>query len=541
MYLKLIIIIFISLLLEKSCFSQPQTEWVKRFNSPGNYNDYVTDMAIDNSGSVYLTGYINVNDTNQNYVTIKYNSNGIEQWVRYYDGPDHREDKPGAIAVDDSGNVVVTGYSYSYSEFDDFLTIKYNSNGDFLWVKKFIGIGHVSDRPNAMTIDKMRNVYITGSGVGINSIDILTIMYNSRGSLIWNKYYDGAANSFDVPFSINIDDDSNIYIVGQTTINRFLSRVGVVIKYSESGNLEWVRNSLSSIAIFSVLNNTEFVYMVGHSEQNNNTDINTLKFDSSGSLLWERKYNRSDSVPDQDDFFRSFTLDKDNNPIFTCINSDNLLRWDIATVKYNSNGNFVWAKIFGESSSNDESKSITSDKFGDIYVCGAKDNGLFAKYLMLKYNSIGSLLWAITYDNNFPFGSHSANKILTDTLGNIYVTGISHGNNTGTDIATIKYSQLTKIVHVSEIIPNVYKLFQNYPNPFNPITTINYELPIVSNVAIKVYNILGKEINLLINEKQNAGKYEFEFDGSDLSSGIYFYSLEINGVIIDTKKLILSK
>ncbi|MCY7363567.1 MAG: SBBP repeat-containing protein [Ignavibacteria bacterium] len=72
--LKTVFIIAIYFIVIDFAFSQPQTEWVQRYNSPGNFNDYVTDMAIDKSGNVYLTGYVNINDTNQNFVTIKYNA-----------------------------------------------------------------------------------------------------------------------------------------------------------------------------------------------------------------------------------------------------------------------------------------------------------------------------------------------------------------------------------------------------------------------------------------------------------------------------------
>ena len=87
----------------------------------------------------------------------------------------------------------------------------------------------------------------------------------------------------------------------------------------------------------------------------------------------------------------------------------------------------------------------------------------------------------------------------------------------------------------------MFSLYQNYPNPFNPKTIISYELETSSSVSIKVFDILGKEINELINKKQNSGKYEIDFDGYALSSGIYFYSMFVNGNRIHTKKMMLLK
>ena len=85
-----------------------------------------------------------------------------------------------------------------------------------------------------------------------------------------------------------------------------------------------------------------------------------------------------------------------------------------------------------------------------------------------------------------------------------------------------------------------YKLYQNYPNPFNPSTRIEYEIPEVSFVTLKVYDVLGNEIATLVNEGKPAGSYEVEFNASNLTSGIYFYQLNA-GSFIETNKMILLK
>ena len=90
----------------------------------------------------------------------------------------------------------------------------------------------------------------------------------------------------------------------------------------------------------------------------------------------------------------------------------------------------------------------------------------------------------------------------------------------------------------SGIVPNDYKLFQNYPNPFNPATNIKFDIPERNHVKIKIFDILGREIGTLISEERGAGSYEINFDGSDLSSGIYFYNLQA-GEYSQTKKMIL--
>ena len=88
--------------------------------------------------------------------------------------------------------------------------------------------------------------------------------------------------------------------------------------------------------------------------------------------------------------------------------------------------------------------------------------------------------------------------------------------------------------------PTEYILYQNFPNPFNPTTTIKYQIPEMSFVSLKVYDVLGNEIVTLINEEKPIGSYEVEFDGRGLSSGIYFYKLQA-GSFVETKKMILLK
>ena len=95
-------------------------------------------------------------------------------------------------------------------------------------------------------------------------------------------------------------------------------------------------------------------------------------------------------------------------------------------------------------------------------------------------------------------------------------------------------------VEENEIIPQDFVLYQNYPNPFNPSTIIGYQLPVTSNVTLKVYDILGREIATLVNEQKPAGKYELKFDGSELASGVYFFTLK-TGNYAETKKMILMK
>jgi len=140
-------------------------------------------------------------------------------------------------------------------------------------------------------------------------------------------------------------------------------------------------------------------------------------------------------------------------------------------------------------------------------------------------------------------GINSELKIRTENLNatiKIFdpVSGNLISQSTGNEIS-IK-NNLNKIRIEIEKLPVDYVLYQNYPNPFNPTTSIIYQLKDEGFVQLKVFNSLGQEIATLVNEKQNAGKYEIKFDASRLPSGIYFYSIRVND-FVQTKKMTLLK
>ena len=101
-------------------------------------------------------------------------------------------------------------------------------------------------------------------------------------------------------------------------------------------------------------------------------------------------------------------------------------------------------------------------------------------------------------------------------------------------------SDLVSVKLSSSGEPAEFSVDQNYPNPFNPSTTIKYELPEATLVNLRVYDILGREVSVLVNEKRDAGVHEVKFDGSNLASGVYFYRLQA-GDFVQSKRLLILK
>lgn len=106
-------------------------------------------------------------------------------------------------------------------------------------------------------------------------------------------------------------------------------------------------------------------------------------------------------------------------------------------------------------------------------------------------------------------------------------------------VLTIKANSVG-INNISAVIPFEYKLFNNYPNPFNPVTNIKFDIPQKSFIVLKIYDVIGKELAILINEKLDAGSYIYQWGASEFPSGVYFYKIEANN-FIETKRMVLIK
>ena len=117
---------------------QVNQDWVERYNGSGNSNDEAHSIVVDGSGNVYATGW-GWTAQGLDYITIKYNSSGVQQWVQTYNGPGNSLDETSSIAVDGSGNVYVTGRSTGSGTDYDYATIKYSSSGVQQWVQRYNG------------------------------------------------------------------------------------------------------------------------------------------------------------------------------------------------------------------------------------------------------------------------------------------------------------------------------------------------------------------------------------------------------------------
>jgi PKD repeat protein len=152
--------------------------------------------------------------------------------------------------------------------------------------------------------------------------------------------------------------------------------------------------------------------------------------------------------------------------------------------------------------------------------------------------------WQWTFEGGTPNTSTSQNPAnIQYTLAGVYQVKLIVTNSFGSDtIIRTKYVHATAMIGIgnNETTVNDYKLEQNFPNPFNPTTNIKYSIAKSGFVTLKVYDVMGREVAALVNARMNAGNYETVFDGSKLTSGVYFYKLVSDG-FTETKRMLMIK
>lgn len=452
------ILLSISLsVLLSSQFSNGQVtqEWIKLYNGTGNNTDQANHMVIDNTGNIYVTGYSVGSGTGQDFLTIKYNSNGDSLWVKRYNGPANGTDQAKFIAIDGLGNILVAGFSAGIGTgASDYTTIKYSSNGDFLWERRYNGPGNSSDEAISLVIDASNNVYITGysTGNGTGS-DYATLKYNSLGSLQWTRRYNGPGNGNDQAKSIAIDGSGNISVTGFSLGIGTGTSDYATIKYNSLGDSLWVKRYNGSAngidqANSLVVDSSGSVYVTGYSAGTGTgaSDYATIKYNSTGDSLWVRRYNGTGNNVDQ---ANSIKVDNSGNTYVTGNSVGSGTGNDFVTIKYDLSGVQQWVQRYNRG--DDHSKFLALDSLGSIYVTGFGGSGSFPDYIVLKYNSNGDSLWIQTYNNNFD----EAFSIALDGLRRVYVTGKANNN-----YATIKYSQQLTL-YLKTLFEGFYDNFSN--------------------------------------------------------------------------------
>ncbi len=354
--------------------SEGNEQWVASYDGPGGGYDVARLLTVDGSGNVFVTGESTGSGTWQDYATIKYDSNGNEQWVARYNGTGNYQDRPGGLAVDGSGNVYVTGRSTGSNNLTDYATIKYDSNGNEQWVARYNGPNNNNDGAYHIAVDGLGNVYVTGGSRGSGGeYDYATIKYDGDGNEQWVARYDGPASQIDQASDLAVDGSGNVYITGYST-GSGTDYDYATIKYDGDGSEQWVtryngpgnyEDRPGGLAVDGLGN----VYITGYSTgSGTDYDYATIKYDGDGNEQWVARYNGPGNYWD---FARDLAVDGSGNVYVTGGSTGSGTDYDYATIKYDSGGNQQWLIRYHGGYAEDSASALAVDGSGNVYVTGA--------------------------------------------------------------------------------------------------------------------------------------------------------------------------
>lgn len=271
-------------------------------------NDAVCYQIIpDNNGNFYMggTGYGDMR-------LLKISSQGDIIWQQLYDGSANYLDDFSDMVMDSEGQIIVTGRSHGIGTHWDYVTIKYSTDGDSLWVRRYNGPCHLSpgDYPYAITVDVEDNVYVTGwsDGEGSCNPQCFTIAYSSSGDFLWEHRYDPTAFAgYDILYS-----DGYIYVIAMSSLYAVIN----LLKYNKQGELVGIIPGLVYGSVIHIprlaTDNKGYIYLSGvRSYSYTVSKILPNPF----SILWEYQYPGLFTSPGS--FPRAMTVDKNDNIYLT--------------------------------------------------------------------------------------------------------------------------------------------------------------------------------------------------------------------------------
>jgi len=527
--------------------AQVAQDWVAHYNGEANNAEYARDFEMDHDGNIYIIGTSMNGNGSTDIVTASFDPQGGQRWAARFDGPDGLNDWGYSIAIDSAGNLLVCGSSQFSETGKDFVIIKYSGDGDQVWARYYNGPADRDDEAVQVEVDCAGNIAATGSSQGSGGVsDYATVMFRADGDSLWSARYNGPGDNVDEARALAVDCQGNVFVSGGS-IGDGTDYDYCTIKYNIDGNQQWVRRYDGPVHQYDVvyyagsvlLDSGGNIYLTGYSTGEDSTyDYFTMKYNSDGDLLWSDRYSGGQG----NDYADRPFLDGAANLYITGASYDSVSNYDFLTIKYSSTGNVLWTACYnGEANDWDEAYGLDVDIEGNVYVLGRSVGAnTMADFATVKYSADGQQLWSIRYDgtaHNFdwPF------KLLLDSQANVYVAGSSMETGSSSDYTVVKYEQTQSDVEGREkdvIMPGT--LIHNYPNPFNSKTRISYFVPRAGYVRLAIYNILGQQLEILFDGDQAAGNHNITWDSMNASSGIYLYMLE-TGDTFDTKSMILLK
>lgn len=337
---------------------------------------HTTTIKMGSSNSVIVAG--NATSSGSGYEVVKYSNDGSAMWTNLYSGPASHDGTLAAMTIDSSNNIIVTGGSSGIGSSYDYTTIKYSSAGAPLWTNRYNGKGNAADSAVAVSVDNSNNVFVTGNSVGSGAysgiFDWVTIKYSSTGIPIWTNRYNSVANHNATACSLVVDGSNNV-IVGGYAWNGGNNYVFTTIKYSNAGAPLWTKQyavgNLSDdyLSAMSVDSNNNIIE-VGYYSNGNGYDYATVKYSSSGTVLWKNTYHNYNYYPSSSTP-TAVAIDNNNNVIVTGTTGASGHKYnDFLTIKYSGDGATIWTMDYNGGNTDNEAYAVAVDQANNIFVAG---------------------------------------------------------------------------------------------------------------------------------------------------------------------------
>ena len=378
--------------------------WVRHYDYAGQI-DRIKGMTLDAGGNVIVTGESTDTSGTKDYATIKYDPDGNELWARRFDYSGGN-DIPESIETDSSANVYVTGYSEIAVDSDaQFATLKYDPNGNLIWAHRFNDEDPGTTRGGARALSvHAGGVYVVGSGrVEGENLHCTTVKYDSDGNVLWTKKFTDLFGS--VCDLVVTDTSGDAFVSGRIYAASFndteaeIAESCLTIKYDSSGDEEWVRvfaPGYSAVPHDSVVDNRGNIFVTGTMYVSRGSYFPgwgprqaTVGYDSEGNELWSRIYDYA--------YADAIAIDELGN-VYVTGGSESYREGSVyvndgfVTVQYDAQGEEQWVRFF-ENGDDDRAFDMAVDADQNIYVTGHSvvyDSLTGNEYATVKYSRLSS-------------------------------------------------------------------------------------------------------------------------------------------------------
>jgi hypothetical protein len=524
----------------------PNIDWVKYFSERSQISN--VPSAIDANSNVYITGYTYPTAANSDITTVKYDALGNVVWIKHYDNGGN--DDANAISIDASGSIYVVGVSDGTATTGkDLVVIKYDANGNQLWVARFNGAGNGTDIANAIAFDGTTNVFVTGkTTIAGGTTNFITLKFNaSTGAQLFVSTFNGLGNGNDEAIAIDFSSTGRLFVTGTSHNASGNDDITTIRINPNNGNQMWAKTLNGSAAsndrAYSLLSDGNDVVMVGSLKNTTtNDDYVTLKYNgNNGNTLWQKNYDNGNGV----NAATAIVKDASNNFVVTGLSLNGSV-YEYHTIMYNNSGVQQWVNIVstGLGYSNANPQIAVAPIANHFYVCGQKSTNV-SDILVYQITPTGNKTWEQTF-NGAQNNQDAAVDLVVNSTGVLYIAGASLNSNAKFDYTTIRISQTPVAFPID--YNNVVVPFSNahlfYPNTGEVKdtsgTVVNDVLFYTKHASPKEY-VFGNKIAFCLSKQDTNSvnpidtmvRVDMVFNKTQEKQSVYPFDIQNNNGVIN--------